>query len=434
MKSDLKKHLNIFIIIIASISFLACMLYLEKIFSILKVILTAFSPFFIGLGIAFVLNLPLVFFEKKLFRKFNHPKYKLWNKIKRAVCLILSIVLILGILTLVFSFIIPAFVEAAQNFIINLPDRMEALKTMLTNFASDHGFEIDLNSIVINWDSISTFLIEKIEQNQTNITVGTFDALVKVFKGLFNFVLGVAFSIYILASKETLSKLCKRFIFAIMKRTKAEKFLSVVAMSSKVFAGFVSGQCIEVVIIGCLCFIGMAIFKMPYAPMISCLIAITAFIPVFGAFIGTAFGALIIFLENPLQAVWFVIFIIVLQQIESNAIYPRIMGKSVGLPGLWVLLAVTVGGTLFGVWGMIISVPTVSVLYCLFEAWLNKRLNNRKICTHTFVPTEENSATPSEQEAEQNTVTIKTRIKEAIIKHEKHKTENKRQSNKKNND
>ena len=205
-------------------------------------------------------------------------------------------------------------------------------------------------------------------------------------------------------------------------------------MSSKVFAGFVSGQCIEVVIIGCLCFIGMVIFKMPYAPMISCLIAITAFIPVFGAFIGTALGALIIFLENPLQAIWFVVFIIVLQQIESNAIYPRIMGKSVGLPGLWVLLAVTVGGTLFGVWGMLIGVPTVSVLYCLFEAWLNKRLNNRKICTHTFVPTETTSDNTTEQETEQSTVTIKTRIKEAIIKHEKHKAKNKSQSNKKNND
>ena len=136
------------------------MLYLEKILGILKVVLTAFSPFILGLGIAFVLNLPLVFFEKKLFRKFNHPKYKFWNKIKRGVCLVLSIVLVLGLLALVFSFIIPAFVEAAQNFIINLPDRMDAAKLFITNFATEHGFEVDLNSVVINWDSISTFLLD----------------------------------------------------------------------------------------------------------------------------------------------------------------------------------------------------------------------------------------------------------------------------------
>ena len=200
-----------------------------------------------------------------------------------------------------------------------------------------------------------------------------------------------------------------------MKRERAEKTLSVVTMSSKVFAGFVSGQCIEVTIIGCLCFIGMLILKMPYAPMISCIIAITAFIPVFGPLIGTIVGAFIILLENPIQAFWFVVFIIVLQQIESNAIYPKIMGKAVGLPGIWVLLAVTVGGSLFGVAGMLFSVPTCSVLYCLFEAWLNKRLNNRKICTHTFVDKDD------EEEAISSapTVTIRTRIKEVLTNYEK---------------
>ena len=195
-------------------------------------------------------------------------------------------------------------------------------------------------------------------------------------KGVFNFVLGIAFSIYILAAKENLSKLCKRILFSIMKRPKAEKVLSVATMSSKVFAGFVSGQCIEVCIIGCLCFIGMLIFNMKYAAMISCIIAITAFIPVFGALIGTVIGAFMLLLHNPIQALWFIIFIIVLQQVESNIIYPKIMGKSVGLPGIWVLLAVTVGGNLFGVVGMLLSVPVCAVIYCLVGEY---KANKEKI-------------------------------------------------------
>jgi predicted PurR-regulated permease PerM len=169
-----------------------------------------------------------------------------------------------------------------------------------------------------------------------------------------------------------------------MKREPARKLISLVVLSNKAFSGFISGQCIEVLLIGILCFIGMLIFKMPYAIMVSCIIAFTAFIPVFGPFIGTAIGGFLILIENPIQALWFVLFIIILQQLESNIIYPKIMGKHVGLPGIWVLISVTIGGGLFGVVGIITSVPICSVLYTLFDKWIKRRLEERNICHRTM--------------------------------------------------
>ena len=409
MKDEFKKNLHIVGIIFVSILFLACFLYIDRVFAILKTISSAFYPFILGLAIAFILNLPLNFFEKKVFGRFNHPRYKIWSKIKRFVCIILSAIIIISILSLIFSFVIPEFVQTARNFVIALPDYMESLNKTLNDIIDQFHLPFEIDQTSINWNVVSKYLLDALNQNSSMITAGTLDTIINIFKGLFNLVLGIAFAIYILAAKESLSKFCKRIIFATMKRAKAEKLLSVVTMSSKVFAGFVSGQCIEVVIIGCLCLIGMLIFNMPYAVMISCLIAVTAFVPVFGAFIGTAIGAFMILLEDPLKAVWFVIFIIILQQLESNIIYPKVMGKSVGLPGIWVLLAVTVGGSLFGVVGMLLSVPCFSVLYCLLEAWLNKRLTHRKICTHTFVDT---------SDSEHETVTVKTKISHSSSKEE----------------
>ena len=400
MKDESKKYLRILSLIFASILFLSCFLYIDRILAILKEVFSAFYPFLMGLAIAFILNLPLNFFEKKVFARFNHPKYKFWNKIKRGLCIVFSSIIIVAVLALVFSFVIPEFIQTAKNFVIALPDYMDSLNHTINNLLDQFHLPFEFNYTLINWDVVSKYLLDALNQNSSMITAGTLDTIIGIFKGLFNMVLGVAFAIYILASKESLSKFCKRILFATMKRAKAEKVLSVVTMSSKVFAGFVSGQCIEVLIIGCLCLTGMLIFNMPYAVMISCVIAITAFIPVFGALIGTAIGAFMILLDDPIRAIWFVIFIIILQQLESNIIYPKVMGKSVGLPGIWVLLAVTVGGSLFGIPGMLLSVPCFSVLYCLLEAWLNKRLTHRKICTHTFI---------DQTEPDKTTVTVKTK-------------------------
>ena len=234
--------------------------------------------------------------------------------------------------------------------------------------------------LTIDWKSISAWALDMIDNHSNSIAQGALGIVTTVFNTVLNFILGFVFSIYVLASKESLGKLAKSVIYSIMKRERARKLISVVVLSNKAFSGFISGQCTEVLLIGVLCFIGMLIFRMPYAVMVSCVIAFTAFIPVFGPFIGTAIGAFFIFIESPIKALWFIIFIVILQQLESNIIYPKIMGKHVGLPGIWVLAAVTIGGGLFGVVGIIVSVPVCSVIYTLFDRWLKKRLEARNIC------------------------------------------------------
>ena len=191
---------------------------------------------------------------------------------------------------------------------------------------------------------------------------------------IFNLVLALAFALYLLAQKETLTRQAKKVVQAIFSSKRAQQITELAHMTNRAFSNFVTGQLTEALILGCLCFLGMLIFRLPYAGVISVIIGFTALIPIFGAFIGVAIGALLILLVNPIQALWFILFIIVLQQIESNVIYPRVVGKSVGLPGIWVLAAVTLGGNAFGLLGMLFAVPLCSVLYAVARRVVHRRL------------------------------------------------------------
>ena len=216
------------------------------------------------------------------------------------------------------------------------------------------------------------FLYDNISIDTTvNITTSIVAAMVDI-------VLGIVFAVYLLSQKEKLGKQAKKSTRAILGDERSKRFLDITSLANKVFTKFVTGQVTEACIIGVLCFIGMLIFRMPYAAIISVLVGFTALIPIFGAFIGTGIGAFLILLESPIKAIWFVLFIIVLQQLEGNLIYPRVVGKSVGLPPIWVLAAVTIGGGLFGIPGMLFGVPVCSVMYVLFKEFVNKQ-NNQKV-------------------------------------------------------
>ena len=190
MKDEFKKNIHILGIVIAGISFLAAVLYLPNILAILSTVFSAFYPFVLGLMIAFILNLPLNFFEKKVFKRLNKPKYKFWTKIKRGVCLLLSIILILGILTVAFSFIIPQFVDAIKKFISSLPTYMASLNNTITNLSNRFHLSLDTDKLSINWENISATVLNYINTNKSAITVGTVDAIVAIFNGLFDFILG----------------------------------------------------------------------------------------------------------------------------------------------------------------------------------------------------------------------------------------------------
>jgi predicted PurR-regulated permease PerM len=236
-----------------------------------------------------------------------------------------------------------------------------------------------LENVQVDWNRIGNTLMDW-GKNSTSILLGsTISAITYVFGITFNLIIGFIFSIYLLYSKERLARQMKRLLYAYLSEHKADRILYIGRLANRVFYQFVTGQMLEAVILGLLCFAGMLVLRIPFAPVASILVFITAFIPLFGAFIGTAVAAFIILMVSPAKALWFILFIIVLQQFEGNVIYPRVMGNSVGLPAMWVLFAVTVGGSTFGIVGMLLAVPVTSIVYTLLKEAVSCRLEEKGI-------------------------------------------------------
>jgi predicted PurR-regulated permease PerM len=368
-------------IIILAIVFYALINNLGPFFSVVSVILDALSPLLIGLCIAFMLNIPLKFFENRVFGKLTRNNGKVWSKAKRPICLVLSMIIVLSILIILLSFIIPQFISTCYQFFTDLPAYMEKATNTIRDFIVRFNLPIDLSTITIDWKSVSAWALDFFDANGQSLTQGALGIVTNIIGGAIDLLLGVIFSIYVLASKESLGKLGKGIIYAIFEKHVARKIISIAVMTNRAFTGFVAGQCVEVSIIGTLCFLGMLILGMSeHALLVSCIVAVTAFIPLFGPIIGAIMGALIILIVDPIMALWFLIFIILLQQIESHTVYPRIMGHHVDLPGILVITAVTIGGGLFGVLGIIFSVPLCSVIYTLLDQWMVNRLEKKNIC------------------------------------------------------
>ena len=346
--------------------------------SLIKTIISVSSPIITGLCIAFVINVVMRQLENLWSWIWRKSKRKWHEKIKRPLSLVLSTCIFIGALFAVVFMIMPEIVKTTESFAKNVPQyitQIEALWDDVIEFAEK--FDIVLPEITVDTDRILNTISSILKNNDSMIFDKTIDITTSIFNGVFNFVLAFVFSIYVLGQKEKLGSQCKNLMFAYFKKEKVDRFLEIIALTNQTFANFVSGQFTEAFIIGALCFIGMSIFAMPYAPVISVLVGFTALIPIFGAFIGTAAGAFLILLVDPMKAVWFVVFIIVLQQIEGNLIYPRVVGKSVGLPGIWVIAAVTVGNSLLGVVGMLISVPCCAVIYCIIRESIRERLKKK---------------------------------------------------------
>ncbi len=366
-----KKTVKRILLIIAFTVILIWAVYNHKLlFKYIGELYALISPFVIGLCIAYVVNVIMRPIERMWMKLLSRFKGKWVEKLKRPICLLLSILLIIGIILADVFLIIPELSESVSSLVSMIPSYVteieswwEALSERLVKYG------VDLPQFNFNPDKLIDFL----KDGGTAVLNTTLSATTSIVTAVINFVLALAFSIYVLAQKETLKRQSKKVMSRLMKPEKMQKLLDMLDLINRTFTNFITGQLTEAVIIGVLCFIGMSIFRMPYAPAISVLVGFTALIPVFGAFIGTAIGAFLILLVKPIQAVWFVVFIIVLQQFEGNLIYPKVVGKSVGLPGIWVLVAVTIGGNAMGVVGMLISVPLCSVLYVVARNAVNGR-------------------------------------------------------------
>lgn len=326
------------------------------------------SPFVIGLCIAYVVNVILRPIERMWLKLLSKCKGKWVQKLKRPICLLLSILLVIGIILAVVFIIMPELSDSVSSLVSMVPSYVSEVESWWEALA----LRLDKYGVELPQFSFDTDkFIQILKDGGTAVLNTTLSATTSIVTAVINIVLALAFSIYVLAQKETLKRQSKKVLAKLMKPEKMQKLLDMLDLINRTFTNFITGQLTEAVIIGVLCFIGMSIFRMPYAPAISVLVGFTALIPVFGAFIGTAIGAFLILLVKPIQAVWFVVFIIVLQQFEGNLIYPKVVGKSVGLPGIWVLVAVTIGGNAMGVVGMLISVPLCSVLYVVARNAVN---------------------------------------------------------------
>ncbi len=339
------------------------------------------SPFILGLCIAFVINIIMRSLEKGWCRlKVGKKAERIWHNLKRPICIFFSFIIVFGVIFAIVFIVVPEFsqtiaalMEKAPQYSSKLQSWWNELIVIGEKYALDlPNMSFDLQKVV----DMGMGLLTGGGKLVINTTIGITTSFVS---GIVNFFVALIFSIYILAQKEVFGAAVKKLLYAIFRPETVNNILGFSSLVNRTFTNFVTGQLTEAVIIGVLCFIGMLIFKFPYAAVIAVLVGFTALIPVFGAFIGTGIGAFLILLDTPIKALWFVVFIIILQQLENNLIYPKVVGKSVGLPAVFVLMAVTIGASSFGIMGMLISVPTVSVIYTVFARWVDIRLKEKHI-------------------------------------------------------
>ncbi len=384
-----KNMRKILFIITYAIVLCIALLNLDVVFDILGYIFGLLTPFLFGFCLAFILNIPLSKFESII----NNRKKKRRSKSKdnsqnipkkrntklRVLGIIVSLLIFLGIICLTLFLVIPEIINTFNIFKENIPEAFSRCQEWLADMMSSYPEILEkIRSYTPDWQAIDADITNIIKTAATGIIGGSIRFIIGLFSGVFNFFMGLVFAIYMLMQKETLVRQLKKLVRSCLSEKRADKVLYIGNIANNTFKKFFGGQFIEAILLGVLCFIGMKIFGMPYALTISVLIGVTALIPVFGAFFGTAIGAILILAVNPMQALWFVVYIIVLQQIDGNLIYPRIVGNSVGLPGIWVMLAVLLGGNSLGIIGMLVAVPIASVIYKLIKEKVNSNKDIEK--------------------------------------------------------
>ena len=332
-------------------------------------------PFLLGGGIAFVLNVPMSFLEEKLFKNRHVKDKKVAQRLARPVSLVLTIAMVIGVIVLVMFVVIPELtrtvISLGKTVQVFIPEAQRFLEDLFTNSNEVREW---LGSLNINVDEMIGNIINFFKNGAGNVLNSTVYAIGSIVSAVTTFVIAFVFACYILLQKEKLCVQAKKVVHAFLNDKWEHRFLEVCALTSKSFSSFLTGQCLEALILGTMFFVTMSILKMPYALLVGVLIAFTALIPIFGAFIGCVVGTFLILMVNPMKALIFLVMFFVLQQLEGNLIYPKVVGNSVGLPSIWVLAAVTIGGSLMGVVGMLIFIPLVSVVYALFRKTVYKRI------------------------------------------------------------
>ena len=348
--------------------------HLGTVIRAVKALLNVLAPFLLGGAVAFVLNVPMRAIERHM------PAGGRMKGLRRPLALVMTLVCVALVLILASQIIAPGIAEAVTSVTAQIPNALERFRAYLTEMEAYLPMvEEWLVELDLDWASLSEKLVD-IGQRWGKQMVSSGGAFIgDVVSGLTTFVIGLIFAFYLLAQKENLARQGRQVLYALLPEHWADPVLQVLRLANKTFSNFLSGQCLEAVILGVLFVVAMSIFKMPYALLVGVLIAFTALIPIVGAFIGCAVGVLLIAVSNPMQALWFVVMFLIIQQIEGNLIYPYVVGNSVGLPSIWVLAAVTVGGKLMGVAGMLLFIPLCSVAYTVFRGYVKCKLTEKQV-------------------------------------------------------
>ncbi|MGI5959802.1 MAG: AI-2E family transporter [Massiliimalia sp.] len=341
-------------------------------------VLELLAPFLVGGAMAFIINVPMRFLERVLFSK---TKNKILKKFSRILSFLLTLILILGVLAVVMFLILPELGKTLYSISATIPVFLAHIQTWAEQLAKEYpqaGQYLQNIQFDIDWEKLITTVFGFLKNGVGSVLSTTVQAVSSVANGVFNTFVSFVFAIYLLMQKEKLGGQVRQVLRAFLPEHRSQRVLEITRLTERTFSKFLSGQCMEAVILGTMFFVAMSIFRFPYALLVGVLIAVTALIPIFGAFIGCFVGAFLILMVDPMKAVWFVVMFLVIQQLEGNLIYPHVVGGSIGLPSIWVLVAVTLGGSLMGVLGMLLFIPLSSVLYTLFREMVKKRLKEKE--------------------------------------------------------
>ena len=373
-----RKNVRMILLIIA----FAVVLYtaaqnLASVYGAVKTVWNVFGVVITGLAMAFVLNVPLKLFEDRVFYGMSEDRRPLVRRLRRAVSLVCALVVSLGVIVILIAVVLPQLTQTVTEVAARLPEYISAVVNWINEFLAKFDIEIEaLKEFTVDWEKVfkdlSTYLKEGNVIN-TATDVGTAAA-----STVMNTFLGLVVAVYVLAQKERIGRFARRCIVAFLPKRASSAISRVASMASETFSSFVAGQLADSCILGILCYICMLIFRFPYPEVISVVIGVTSLVPMVGSFIGEVIGALLILIVSPLKALLFVIMVLAIQQVDGAFIYPRIVGKSVGLPGVAVFCAVIVGGNIAGVLGAVMGVPVCAVLYALLKEAVASRLEGRR--------------------------------------------------------
>ena len=377
MQIDKKTVRNIFLVALGAIAFYWVLHETEQLKGLWSGLIDVLAPFVLGAAIAFVMNVPLRALERRL-------RFIRADGFRRTAAIISTFVCIVLVLTGVVLLLVPQITETIQALIPKLTEFFLRMEKQFCAFLAENPELLQWVSSTtglqsLDWSGLIQRAATMLKNSVSVIATGAFSAVGGVTSALVDLVIGLVFAIYCLARKEILARQGRRILYSILPEHFCDETIRIMRLTNSTFSNFISGQCLEAVILGCLFAVAMVILKLPFIPLISVLIAITALVPIVGGFVGCILGAFFILVNDPVQALIFVGMFLVLQQIEGNLIYPKVVGTSIGLPGMWVLVAVTIGGDLMGIAGMLIMIPIASVLYTLLREFTQRRIAERGI-------------------------------------------------------